>query len=292
MHKFTTHGSWAIVAFATWFVPAVVLAQVPATNVAPAAATPTAPAPAATNAAKEAKARLRFGADYQLASWLLAEQEKSQAVAKLVLDRAEDADIKAFAQRSLDDGVEFAKRLQPFADLQEESEQSTDKLLVAPNAREASSGTKAEPVATVTNAAKEPPRVTVDVATANAAVPVKPVATESSPSVDGGGDAGTGTVIIAKMSGAGFDLVSLKRRLAERESAAAQQWLGEASGGELQYRYLTLENEAQSEMLITLSVFKQHASPKLQAALAGVPDKVQARLDEGRKLADKFRPRS
>ncbi|MBA4015810.1 MAG: hypothetical protein C0483_01340 [Pirellula sp.] len=260
-----------------WLVPAIVQAQAPASNVAPVAATPTAPAPAATNAAQEAKARLRFGADYQLASWLLAEQEKSQAVAKLVLDRAERADVKKFAQRSLDEGAELAKRLRPFADLQEETEQATEKLLAAP-------------AATVPNAgqtANEPPRVTVDVAAGNAAVPV---ATEAAPSVAGGGDAGAGTVIIAKMTGSGFDLVSLKRKLAQRESAAAQKWLGEASGPELQYRYLTLENDAQAGMLVTLKVFRQHASPKLQAVLESLPEKVQSRLDEGRKLADQFRP--
>ena len=288
MHRFTTSGSWAIFTFISWIVPAIAGAQVPVNNVAPAA---TAPAPAATNAAKEAKARLRFGADYQLASWLLAEQEKSQAAAKWVLDRAEDEGVKKIAQSSLDDGAEFVNRLQPFADLREESEQSTEKLLVAPNSGEAGSGTKAALLAAATSAAKEPPRVTVDVATANAAVPVKQVATEPAPSAAGGGDAGTGTVIIAKMSGAGFDLVSLKRRLAERESAAARQWLGEASGRELQARYLTFENEAQTDMLITLGVFKRYASPKLQAVLAGMTDKVQSRLDAGRRLAESLRPR-
>lgn len=288
MHRFTTSGSWAIFTFISWIVPAIAGAQAPANNVAPAA---TAPAPAAANAAKEAKARLRFGADYQLASWLLAEQEKGQAAAKWVLDRAEDEGVKKIAQSSLDDGAEFVKRLQPFADLQEESDKSTEKLLIAPSSDEAGSGTKAELVAAATSSAKEPPQVTVDVATANSAVPVKPVATEPAPSAAGGGDAGAGTVIIAKMSGAGFDLVSLKRRLAERESAAARQWLGEASGRELQARYLTFENEAQTDMLITLGVFKRYASPKLQAVLAGMADKAQARLDAGRKLAESLRTR-
>lgn len=286
MDRFTSSGGWAIFACISSFVPAIVMAQSPATNVAPAAASPASPA---TNAAKEAKARLRFGADYQLASWLLADQEKSQAVAKWVLNRAEDESVVKFARSSLDDAAEFVKRLQPFADLQEESEQATEKLLVAPNSGNDASGTNTGSAARVTNSEKAPPRATVDVATVDSAVPVKPVAAE--PSAVGGGDARTGAVIIAKMSGAGFDLVSLKRRLAERESATVRQWLGEASGRELHHRYLTFENDAQSEMLVALKVFQQYASPKLQAALNGLSDKVQTRLDEGRKLADRIRPR-
>lgn len=235
---------------------------------------PAAPAPEA--AAAEAKARLRLTADYQLASWLIAEQDASRNLASAVIERLPAGDAKSLAEKLRDEHADVVKALGPFADLQETAEKVTEKLLVKPAATTATvqADTAAPAVAAPT------PTTTVDVAVPGAAVPVQPVPTTPAPSAAVGGDGRTGTVIIAKMEGTGFDLVSLKRSLAEREAATNAAWLNDAQGDDLARRYLLLEAAAQRDALDAVEVFRPHASAKLQAALDELRPKFEARLTE------------
>lgn len=248
-------------------------AQVP---VASQATEPAGPAPA--DAAAEAKARLRLGADYQLASWLIAQQQADGKLAAAALQRLADGDAKEFAAAARDEHEKLLRVLRPFADLEDTAKNTTDKLLVEPAAAQAATTPAATPVNT------DPQQATVDVAASNPAVPVVPVPAVSVASAESGGDGRTGTVIIAKMEGAGFDLVSLKRNLAEREAATGAAWVTEASGDEAARRYLLLETASQRDTLDALTVFRAHASPKLQAALDEIRPRVEARLKAGHKL--------
>jgi hypothetical protein len=233
-------------------------------------------APAAEAAAAEAKARLRLTADYQLASWLIAEQDASRKLAVSVARRLPDGDAKSLAGKLRDEHADVVKVLGPFADLQETAEKVTEKLLVKPTAASATAKSNSAAPAV----AAPSPTTTVDVAVPGSAVPVQPVPTTPAPSAAVGGDGRTGTVIIAKMEGTGFDLVSLKRNLAEREAATNAAWLNDAEGDDLARRYLLLEAAAQRDALDAVEVFRPHASAKLQAALDELRPKFEARLTE------------
>ncbi|MBL9082317.1 MAG: hypothetical protein JNK76_10955 [Planctomycetales bacterium] len=234
------------------------------------------PAPAPEAAAAEAKARLRLTADYQLASWLIAEQDGSRKLAAAVVERLPDGDAKSLAGKLRDEHADVVKVLGPFGDLQETAENVTEKLLVKPTAASATAKSNSAAPAV----AAPSPTTTVDVAVPGSAVPVQPVPTTPAPSAAVGGDGRTGTVIIAKMEGTGFDLVSLKRNLAEREAATNAAWLNDAEGDDLARRYLLLEAAAQRDALDAVEVFRPHVSAKLQAALDELRPKFEARLTE------------
>jgi hypothetical protein len=240
------------------------------------------PSPAPEAAAAEAKARLRLTADYQLASWLIAEQDANRKLAVSAARRLPDGDAKSLAGKLRDEHADVVKVLSPFADLQETAEKVTEKLLVKPAVASAPAAATATAQANVAApaVAAPTPTTTVDVATPGAAVPVQPVPTTPAPSAAIGGDGRTGTVIIAKMEGTGFDLVSLKRNLAEREAATNAAWLNDAEGDDLARRYLLLEAAAQRDALDAVEVFRPHASAKLQAALDELRPKFEARLTE------------
>ncbi|MGC3967285.1 MAG: hypothetical protein QM775_07915 [Pirellulales bacterium] len=248
-----------------------VAAQAPAsTESAPTAAD------VAAKAEAEAKARLRLTADYQLASWLIAEQETGVTLAEAALKQLPDGEAKHFAAGSRDKHQAVIKALQPFSDLQSKAEQTTEKLLVEPTAKATGAGPATpQPAATTT----------VDVAVPNSPVPVQPVPAATAQSATVGGDGRTGTVIIAKMEGAGFDLVSLKRNLTEQEAALGADWLKQAKDdADRARRYLLLEAAADRELLDALVVFRPHASQKLQAAIDDVRPQLETLLADGQKL--------
>ncbi len=236
---------------------------------------------------REARTRLRFGADWQLASWLIAEHESRAALVRFAQTRLVGEEAKRRAQAVLEEHEQMLQRLRPFADLQDESEGATDRLLAKPAeevvkseslqtlpAGPASAPTRGKPASND----KDPPRATIDVTTPATAAPVLPVPSATVPTPAVGGDAKAGVVVVAKMSGPGFDLVSLKRELAAENLKSWQAALAAREGEGAERWFVAWDSAVQAEQLDVLRVFRLHASSKLQATIDEQIPQVESRL--------------
>lgn len=236
-----------------------------ATNPSPAQPAAVA-APTPADAAKEAKARLRLTADWQLASWLIADAETQVALGNAAIARLPSGVVRTAVERDLADDQKLLDDLRPFRDREEAARGATEKLLMKSSSSVAPASARSGEVS-----------ATVDVASADPAVPVVPVPAATASSAAQGGDGGAGTVVIAKMGGAGFDLVSLRRDLAKQTLASSMAYLETKQGDELSRAYGMLRAAAISRRLDTLHVFQEHASTKLKPVLEAAIKQSEAR---------------
>jgi len=223
-------------------------------------------APTPVDAQREAKARLRLTADWQLASWLIADVETQAALGKSVIARLPNGDVRAAVERDLADDQKLLDDLRPFRDHEEAARGATEKLLVKSSSSIAPASAKPGEAS-----------ATVDVASADPAVPVVPVPVATATSAAQGGDGGAGTVVIAKMAGAGFDLVSLRRDLAKQSLASATAYLETKQGEQLGAAYGMLRAAAIRRRLDTLHVFQEHASANLKPVIEAAIKQAEAR---------------
>ena len=86
----------------------VLLAALPVAQEQPNPSSRTAQTPAATKG-------LDAESDGILATWLLIENNNEIALSELAVQRAQDPEVKSFAQKMIDQHREMAKKLQPFA---------------------------------------------------------------------------------------------------------------------------------------------------------------------------------
>ncbi|MBL9090450.1 MAG: DUF4142 domain-containing protein [Planctomycetaceae bacterium] len=185
--------------------------------------------PAAARAVAPAAAgRLDFGSDYQLASWLVVDQQLEIAAAKIAVEKAVDQRVRTLAQQLLDDHTALLAAFEAFAPQQPEP-----------------------------RAAQIPP----------------PSASKT--------DAPQGVAeppVVAADAGPAFDLVSLKRSLGRRTMETRQRELSALSGSDFERHWLRMELVAHQEAADTLKVFREKASPALQAALDRAIPTVQGHL--------------
>jgi len=184
--------------------------------------------PAARNAAPAATSRLDFGSDYQLASWLVVDQQLEVAAAKMAVERATDARVRALAQQLLDDHLTLLAEFEAFTPQQPEPPTAQNPLTSAGNAA-------------TTPVVAEPPVVAAD-------------------------------------EGPAFDLVSLKRSLGRQTMETQQRLLAGVRESEFDRRWLRMELIAHQEAADTLKVFREKASPALQAAIDRAVPAVQRHL--------------
>lgn len=256
---------WVILSTAILLLPSVLSAQQAAIGSSPSRPAVSA-APTPVDAQREAKARLRLTADWQLASWLIADVETQAALGKSVIARLPNGDVRAAVERDLADDQKLLDDLRPFRDHEEAARGATEKLLVK-------SSNSIAPASAKPGEAS----ATVDVASADPAVPVVPVPVATATSAAQGGDGGAGTVVIAKMAGAGFDLVSLRRDLAKQSLASATAYLETKQGEQLGAAYGMLRAAAIRRRLDTLHVFQEHASANLKPVIEAAIKQAEAR---------------
>ena len=189
--------------------------------------------PSGTAAAPGARQSLKFGADYQLASWMAADFNVAQSLAEVARQKGSES-TREFARQSYAVRAKWAESLKPFI--------GDDVLAV-------SSPATADPQ----------PNVAAFSTTVNS--------NESAP-------------IASTSKGPAFDLVSLKRALAEETLAKTRRDWSELSDGEFDRAYWDWEVRAGRCGVETLSVFREHASPALQQVIDGVLPELKARAQE------------
>ena len=197
--------------------------------------------PSGTGAA--ARPSLKFGADYQLASWMAADLNIAQALTEVARQKGSEA-TRAFAGQSYAVRDKWIESLKPFL--------GDDVAAVSPSA-----ATDSQPTAA-----------------ANVTTPV--TSNNSGP-------------IVSTSSGAAFDLVSLKRALAEETLVKTRQEWSKLSNDEFDRAYWNWEFRDGRRGVETLSVFREHGSPALQQVIDGMMPELKSRTQEAASRAKLLR---
>ncbi|MBA4015827.1 MAG: hypothetical protein C0483_01430 [Pirellula sp.] len=165
------------------------------------------PSGATGTAAPAARQSLKFGADYQLASWVATDLYVAQSLGQIALQKGTDS-IRPRAERAI---AMRAKRVESLIPFIGDNQQAT------------------------------------------------PSATSATVPITGG----TGP-IVSTSTGPAFDLVSLKRALAEETLATMRKHWSALSDEEFDRTYSEWEARNERCDFETLSVFREHASPALR----------------------------
>ena len=181
-----------------------------------------------------ARPSLKFGADYQLASWMAADLNLAQSLAEVARQKGGDS-TREFAGQSYAIRDKWIESLKPFL------------------------GDDVKAVSTSPGADSQ------STAAANVTTPV--TSNNSGP-------------IVSTSSGAAFDLVSLKRTLAEEALARTRQEWSKLSNDEFDRAYWNWEFRAGRRGVETLSVFREHGSPALQQVIDGMLPELKSRTQE------------
>lgn len=183
----------------------------------------------ATPAARQS---LKFGADYQLASWMAADLNVAQSLSKVAQEKGSWS-TQEFAKQISFVRAKWIESLRPFLG---DDALTTSSPVVEGPAQAANATTTAS---------------------SNSAAP-----------------------IVSMSEVPAFDLVSLKRALAEETLAATQREWSELSEGAFDRAYWKWETRTGRCGVDTLSVFREHASPALRQLIDGVLPELKARAQE------------
>ncbi|MGC3967269.1 MAG: hypothetical protein QM775_07830 [Pirellulales bacterium] len=211
--------------------PAGSRAQQQATTQAPAAQ----PTTSTAVASPAVRPSLKFGADYELASWLAADAHVALAGAQLAEEKAATDEVRTLARQDAARQAYIINALRPFLG---------DEALVMPAPPE--------------EAARQTTATTTNTAPANA---VQPAAAD-----DANSTAPTPPVVSTAV-GPAFTLVSLKRSLADQAASTLLGELSKASGEEFDRKYRDYLAVANLRSEATLRTFREHASPALRTVV-------------------------
>jgi predicted outer membrane protein len=195
--------------------------------------------------------------DAQLAAWLIVDNQNEVALAKLGQERAKNDDIKQLAEKMRDDHQQMVSKLQQFAGTvgnqqpragnNAQNEERRDAQDVNANARAAQANNNPQ--------AQQPANAEGAVAGANQA-----------------------------QMAHGINFVALKRELGAQCLQSAQRELGEKSGREFDECFLGMQLGIHHEAVVTMTVFRNHASPALQQVLDNGIQTAQAHLKHAKEL--------
>ena len=184
------------------------------------------------SAAPAARQSLKFGADYQLASWMAADLNVAQSLSKVAQEKGSRS-TQEFAKQTSFVRAKWGESLKLF--LGDDALTAASSVVIGP-----------EPAANSTTAASS----------------------NSSPP------------IVSMSEVPAFDLVSLKRALAEETLAATQRDWSELSDGAFDRAYWKWEARTGRCGVDTVSVFREHASPALRQLIDGVLPELKARAQD------------
>jgi predicted outer membrane protein len=183
------------------------------------------------------------GSDQFLASWLLADSHGELALARLAEDRASNRDVKSLARTFVDDHARFIHRLQQWGgDKSSPPAAVTPKLTVFPSPRTS----RPDTVATTAGASAGTPAADSDRAAAAAQI----------------------------------DPVLFKTEILQRIGAMAERTVSQQRGFDVDRSFLNDQEPRQVQMLATLEVAREHASPPLRQVIDESIAATRRHLDE------------
>jgi hypothetical protein len=191
-------------------------------------------------AAPAARESLKFGADYQLASWMAADLNVAQSLSDLAQQKGSRS-TQEFAMQSSRVRAKWVESLKPF--LGDDVRTASPQAVIGAEPASAANST-ATP-----NANRSPPTVSMS------EVPA-------------------------------FDLVSLKRTLAEEALTATRRDWSELSDGAFDRAYWEWEARTGRCGVDALTVFREHASPALRQVIDGVLPEHKALAQEAARHAE------
>jgi predicted outer membrane protein len=195
-------------------------------------------------------------ADSKFAACLIIDNQKEIALAKLAQQNAQNEQVKAFAEKMVQDHQQFVQLLQEIAAA---GGYQTAQLTVEGGAQGTARAERGE--------ARQPADT--------ARTPTERRAAR--PELDTTG-----------AQGPGIDFVSLKQEIAQECVKSATQELQEKSGAEFDQCYMFGQVMAHMAMADVLKVFSRHASPQLQQVLQEGQQTTQAHLQEAKQIAQQL----
>jgi predicted outer membrane protein len=223
------------------------------------------PAAAPQQARPQTRTQASPQTDGQLAACLIVDNHNEIALAQLAQQRAQDAEVKAFAQRLMQDHEKFVARLQQFA-------AAGGYDIPRPSAAGAREVQRARPDLDDPNRPRPAAPGNPQTPRGEAAAPAQPAAPAGRP--------------IA--AGPGLDIVRLKQELGEKSLASTRQALEEKPESEFDKCFLIQQGMAHMMMQDTLEVFANHASGELRAALEDAQKTTKSHLETAKKLAERL----
>lgn len=208
--------------------------------------------------------------DYFLANCLLIDNQSEAALGQFAQKRAENEEVRQFAEKMAQEHQQAAEMLTRLAQPQGSRDRdASEREGAAPAKREGDEPAKREESAEREEGTRPAtPRPEESVTAAQAQIPGQP------------GQRG---------AGGGQFFLTLKRELAEQCVQSAQKELGAKKGEEFDRCYIGSQIMAHQHMLDALTVFEKHAQgEELKSAIAQAKPNVQAHLDEAKALAKKL----
>jgi predicted outer membrane protein len=221
------------------------------------------PAAAPRQARPQPRTQASPQTDGQLAACLIVDNHNEIALAQLAQQRAQDAEVKAFAQRLAQDHEKFLAKLQKFA-------AAGGYDIPRPSAA----------------GAREVQRARPDLDDPNRLKPAAPGNPQTPRGEAAAQPAAPGGRPIA--AGPGLDIVRLKQELGEKSLASTRQALEGKPEGEFDKCFLMQQGMAHMMMQDTLEVFANHASGELRAALEDAQKTTKSHLETAKELAERL----
>ena len=197
--------------------------------------------------------------DAQLAACLIIGNQKEIAVSKLAEQQSQNDEVKKFAQMMIADHEKFVAELQTFAE--QGGFQSQQLAVGSKSGASAASRQPADNATPSRTTTERDPNARDDAANRSAA---------RSDALD--------------QRGAGTELISIEREVAEQCLQSTQKELSENQGSELDQSYIGMQIGEHMGMVDKLEVFARHASPELQAILQQGQQTAQQHLEHAKKL--------
>jgi len=201
-----------------------------------------------------------------LATWLLTENETEIALAQLAQQRAQDPEVKQFAQKMIDDHRQMMQKLQPFAPPSYAS-------VVNPGS---------DPFSTTTRPGEiEPVRKPTDVAERPAVTPEKPAAAGQ----DRGNPASAST---ARTPTQQLGYVALLQDLGKECYSTARQELERKQGAEFDRCFMGMAIGGHMQANAQMTVFQRYAEGELKNVIGEGQRTVSMHLQAAKDLAKRL----
>jgi predicted outer membrane protein len=198
--------------------------------------------------------------DAILANWLLVDNENEVALAQLAQQRAQETEVKQFAQRMIDDHQQFIGKLQRFAGPEGRRDPNIRREGAARNQEETRDEVEQATPRTAQAPARQP----------------QPAAQQRQP---GAAQRGQGGML---------NHVALKRELGEQCLQTARRELEQKKGIEFDQCFMFQQAMMHMQAVDTMTVFKKHASPELRQVLEEGIQTAQQHLEHAKDLAKKL----
>lgn len=220
-------------------------------------------------------------ADAQLAACLVIDNSKEVAIGQFARERAQNEQVKAFAEKMVRDHEQFIQQLQQIAN---SGGYSAHELTLDSGAgarpqtpRQAQGQTPGQPGARIPG---QPP------AQADASQPGNAAGTPDDAAQRRA--ARPAELDAQARQGGDLDFIALKKEVAEKCVQSLRQELEQKPQGEFDKCYIGGQVMAHMAMVDMLEVAQQHASPELRSILQKGLQTTQMHLSEARKLAQQL----